>query len=271
MKKLLVLIALVVLLVPIGALAQSDANCEGGFCALTNIKNVEFASNAAELPDFLNALYMICIGLAAVIGVLQIMRAGVTWMTAAGSHEKIGDAKKLVRDTIIGLVLVLAPTIVFGIINPKILSLEIGCLEGLKKGAVDCAGNVKTPEATPGSSGPVCGDYRKKQVVPGNMVCSAKNGYSKINNDCCGDVPEGSQCCGNPYGPDNPPPSMIPNTIGTDKPEPNPACRVTYKDGNLLPDGDQAQQFCCDYQDAYGIQCTALKNPRGAGLYCSCQ
>lgn len=110
----------------------------GGFKSLTNIENVTFAGNAAELPDFLNSIYMICIGLAAVIGVLQIMRAGVTWMTAGGSHEKIGDAKNLIRDTIIGLILVLAPTIVFSIINPDILKLQI-------RGLSDLQTNLPTP------------------------------------------------------------------------------------------------------------------------------
>ena len=120
---------------PLAVFAQEEtANCVNGFCSLTNIQNVEFAGNAADLPNFLNSVYMICIGLAAAIGVLQIMRAGVTWMTAAGSHEKIGDAKNLIRDTIIGLLLVLAPTIVFSIINPDILKLEIRGLSELSPG-----------------------------------------------------------------------------------------------------------------------------------------
>lgn len=113
-----------------------------GFKSLTNIENVTFAGNAAELPDFLNSVYMICIGLAAVIGVLQIMRAGVTWMTAGGSHEKIGDAKNLIRDTIIGLILVLAPTIVFSIINPDILNLQI-------RGLSDLQTNLPSPKTEP--------------------------------------------------------------------------------------------------------------------------
>lgn len=120
----------ILLLAPAAVFAQ-----ERGFVPLTNIQNVQFAGNAASLPAFLNSIYMICIGLAAVIGVLQIMRAGVTWMTAAGSHEAIGNAKNLITQTIIGLILVLAPTIVFSIINPDILSLKIGNLEKLAPGA----------------------------------------------------------------------------------------------------------------------------------------
>lgn len=126
-KRFYLIFALLLVVMPLAAHAQSE-----GFIPLTNIQNVKFVGNqGTSLPDFLNSVYMLCIGLAAVIGVLQIMRAGVTWMTAAGSHEKIGDAKNLIRDTIIGLVLVLAPTIVFSIINPEILKLEIKGIENL--------------------------------------------------------------------------------------------------------------------------------------------
>ncbi len=128
-KRYHIFFALLLIAMPLAAFAQ-----ESGFVPLTNIENLKFAGNqGTTLPAFLNSVYMICIGLAAVIGVLQIMRAGVTWMTAAGSHEKIGEAKGLVRDTIIGLVLVLAPTIVFSIINPDILKLEIRGLEKLNR------------------------------------------------------------------------------------------------------------------------------------------
>jgi hypothetical protein len=118
-----------VLVLPTLVLAQTTGNA--GFVPLTNIPSLQFVGNETQLPEFLNSVYKICIGLAAVLGVLQIMRAGLTWMTAGGSHEKIGEARGLIRDAILGLLLVLAPTIVFSIINPDILSLRIGNLNQL--------------------------------------------------------------------------------------------------------------------------------------------
>ncbi|HEX5774468.1 MAG TPA: hypothetical protein VFY28_00685 [Candidatus Paceibacterota bacterium] len=121
-----ILLLLAVLVLPALALAQE------GFVPLTNIEAIKYVGNTNSLPDFLNSIYQVAIGLAAVIGVLQLMRAGLTWMTAGGSHEKIGQARGLIRDTLLGLLLVLAPTIVFSLINPSILNLEIGGLNELK-------------------------------------------------------------------------------------------------------------------------------------------
>lgn len=136
MKKYLYLsLTCALVLAPVLVFAQ-----ESGFVPLTNIDAVKFTGNSSDLPNFLNNIYKICIGLAAVLGVLQIMRAGLTWMTAAGSHEKLGEAKGLIRDAILGLILVLAPTIVFSIINPDILDLKIGGLDQL-----DTVQNVNSP------------------------------------------------------------------------------------------------------------------------------
>lgn len=135
--SLRVVLLLAVLVLPALALAQGP-----GFVPLTDIQAIKYVGNEGNsLPAFLNSIYKVCIGLAAVIGVLQLMRAGLTWMTAGGSHEKIGQARNLIRDTLLGLLLVLAPTIVFSIINPSILNLEIGGLSELKLPGSDSATN----------------------------------------------------------------------------------------------------------------------------------
>lgn len=113
------------LLVPALALAQQPE-----FVSLTNAPFIEGAGNASSLPDFLNNLYRICIGIAAVVAVLQIMRAGIMYMGGDSITEK-KEAKNLIALSIGGLVLVLSPVIVFSIINPDILSLKIKNLDQL--------------------------------------------------------------------------------------------------------------------------------------------
>lgn len=184
----------------------ASTNSGGGFKPLTNIQNVTFAGNAAELPDFLNSIYMICIGLAAVIGVLQIMRAGVTWMTAGGSHEKIGDAKNLIRDTIIGLILVLAPTIVFSIINPDILKLQIRGLSDLQTKLPAPATGESSTESNLNDLGQVSNgdnDAGGKTIAPPPTApgCSTTIRNSQIISDsnkdlaCCASQTNGYAVC----------------------------------------------------------------------------
>lgn len=113
---------------PAVALAADTSSL--GFVPLTSIPGIEEAGNASTLPNFLNTVYKLAIGVAAVLAVLQIVRAGIMYMGGDSVTEK-KDAKNLIALSIGGLILVLSPVVVFSIINPKILNLEIGGLNDL--------------------------------------------------------------------------------------------------------------------------------------------
>jgi hypothetical protein len=121
MKYLAFLVLLLGL--PLLALAQST-DIGSGFIPLTNIPILEQTGNSFSLDQFLNGLYKICIGIAAVLAVLQIMRAGIMYMGGDSVTEK-KEAKNLIAMAIGGLILVLSPVVVFSVINPEILSLKI--------------------------------------------------------------------------------------------------------------------------------------------------
>lgn len=124
MKYLAFLVLLLTL--PVLALAQTP-----GFIPLTNIPLLTATGNAFSLDTFLNQLYRISIGIAAVLAVLQIMRAGIMYMGGDSVTEK-KEAKNLIALSVGGLILVLSPVIVFSIINPEILTLKIGNIEKLR-------------------------------------------------------------------------------------------------------------------------------------------
>ena len=132
MKHLTALLGLIALItLPLLALAAEGTD----FVPLTNIPVLFDTGNAINTPEglsiFLNNIYKVCIGVAAVIAVLQIMRAGIMYMGGDSVTEK-KDAKNLIAMSIGGLILVLSPVIVFSIINPEILSLEIGGIKELE-------------------------------------------------------------------------------------------------------------------------------------------
>lgn len=95
-----------------------------GFVALTSIPGIQEAGNAESISILLNNLYRICIGLAAVIAVLKIIQGGVTYMLGDSITEK-KEAKHHITMAILGLVLVLSPYLVFSIIDPRILNLDV--------------------------------------------------------------------------------------------------------------------------------------------------
>jgi hypothetical protein len=82
-------------------------------------------SSSLNFITFFNNLYKICIGFAAALAFFQIVRAGITWMTAGDNTERVSQARSLITNSIFGLILVLSPVIIFSVINPNILSLQL--------------------------------------------------------------------------------------------------------------------------------------------------
>lgn len=165
------------------------------FVPLTNIPALYETGNAFSLESFLNNLYRIAIGIAAIVAVLQIMRAGIMYMGGDSVTEK-KEAKDLIALAIGGLILVLSPVVVFSVINPEILSLRIGNLEKLKTEAPSTITN-QPPDTS-------C-TYNKVQakVLSQGQTCSQGAGPNDIwlvltGNErtlCCAGITENATCC----------------------------------------------------------------------------
>ncbi|KND46882.1 MAG: hypothetical protein AB199_00420 [Parcubacteria bacterium C7867-004] len=165
-------IPLLVLALFISTPLIAGAAVDTSFVPLTqNAPFLEGLGKSSSLPLFLNNLYRICIGLAAVIAVLQIMRAGIMYMGGDSFTEK-KEAKNLIAMAIGGLILVLSPVVVFSIINPDILSLKIG-------------GLGKLDTSTTSNFGP--------SAELGDGTCSVTCAIGKIcKNKACVKAPAGS-------------------------------------------------------------------------------
>jgi len=61
-----------------------------------------------DLVVVIGMIINIILGLLGVIAVIFIVLGGFKWMTAGGSDEKIKDAKKMIGQGIVGLVIILA-------------------------------------------------------------------------------------------------------------------------------------------------------------------
>lgn len=222
MKYLLFVLSLLIL--PVVVLAE-----EYGFVPLTQVPFLTDTGNSFELSQFLNNLYRLAIGVAAVLAVLQIMRAGIMYMGGDSVTEK-KEAKNLIGLSIAGLILVLSPVVVFSIINPEILSLKIdriGELEVAEEpyntttittdteaqcrgrgGTVEDPGPpviCRVPRVTRDGTGQDqrCQDYTRQNFSPvatrGNSCAfnvTGEEGFVAIDNSCCPGITEGSICCG---------------------------------------------------------------------------
>lgn len=139
------------------AVTNTSASNQSGFTALAPIPGLTDQANTSAVNDkslanFFNNLYKYIIGMAAVLAIIMIIWSGLEIAINKDSVSKALEAKGRITQAIYGLVLVLAPVLVFSIINPSILNLSLNLPE-LKTGTptpiapIVQTGTSNTPQA----------------------------------------------------------------------------------------------------------------------------
>lgn len=77
-----------------------------------------------RVPRLLNGLYAALIALAAILAVLKIIVAGVKYMLSDVVTSK-EDAKKDIKNSLLGLLIIMATYLILNVINPNLLNLNI--------------------------------------------------------------------------------------------------------------------------------------------------
>lgn len=76
------------------------------------------------LAEYIQIFYRFTVAAVAIIAATMIMYAGISWLTAAGSSQKIGEAKERITAAISGLVLAMLSYAILNTINPQLVSLQ---------------------------------------------------------------------------------------------------------------------------------------------------
>jgi len=79
--------------------------------------NINTVKNIGEVIGFLYAFLVVISG---VLAFGMLVWAGITWLTSAGNPSKISDARDRIRNTFLGLLLVLASFLLLQILNPDL-------------------------------------------------------------------------------------------------------------------------------------------------------
>ena len=113
---------------PTPSSAAQQTSAPSGFVALAPIPGLTSGTGGVidsnTLANFFNNLYKYLIGLAAILAVIEIIRGGIE-ISTQDSVSKQGVGRHRITQAILGLILVLAPVLVFSIINPSILNLSL--------------------------------------------------------------------------------------------------------------------------------------------------
>ncbi|MBL1434141.1 hypothetical protein COB87_001020 [Candidatus Wolfebacteria bacterium] len=142
----------------------------------------------ANIGSFVNKLYQYGVGIGAILAVLVIMYGGFQYMTSEVVGNK-SEGRAAITRAILGLMLLLSPVIVFGVINQDILNLDLN-LSRLSSEGSQGGGGIILPE--PGEiDSEICSAVQwnttKFRVVRDGFFFTPKNIISPIRN---GDLPD---------------------------------------------------------------------------------
>jgi hypothetical protein len=111
----------------------SDAN-------FNKLFSVNTGAGQQDLGAFFNSAFRVALSLGAILAVMRIAWGGYKYMTTDASGEK-NDAKEILTDVVIGMLLLISIYLILFQINPCLLKLQIkGFTDGAYQGATDqCA------------------------------------------------------------------------------------------------------------------------------------
>jgi len=99
-KKIISVISLTFLILPVLVFAQNP---------LANLNSAAPSSlKGASLPEMIGNIIITVISLLGIIMVVYIIYGGFLWTTAGGDSSKVQKAKDIIKNSIIGVIIVLA-------------------------------------------------------------------------------------------------------------------------------------------------------------------
>lgn len=104
-------VVLAVLLLPAASVFSEVGDEQGGDPLKLNL-GVKYASSTGlgnrDVRTTISDIIKVALGLLGIVALVIILIAGFKWMTASGNEEKVGEAKKMMLQGVIGLAIVFA-------------------------------------------------------------------------------------------------------------------------------------------------------------------
>ena len=123
MKKPLPLIIVIAAIVFIGFTGIAHAKMEyqllGPFPGFFNVKETP------TLPDMILAIYQFGIWTVGIAGLFMLTVGGFWYMTSAGNNATAETAKKIIADSLLGIIAALSAYLIMYVINPDLTKIDI--------------------------------------------------------------------------------------------------------------------------------------------------
>ena len=87
-------------------------NESSGLNAAANVAGFDVSAEATPLESIIGTVINLILSFVGVLLFVLLIYGGFTWMTAQGNQEKVNKAKKIVTNSIIGLVITLSAYVI---------------------------------------------------------------------------------------------------------------------------------------------------------------
>lgn len=149
--------------------------------------NIPFVNGNLTVEEYINAVYLLSISIAAVLAVLKITIAGVKYIMSDVVTSK-QDAKKDIQGALFGLVIVLAAVVILNTINPQLTYFDV-----LRTGYTGEAPDANPANAYARATQTVTGDCDSGSRVPTYRIVQTPNGTRAVLDGCVERLPNLNQ------------------------------------------------------------------------------
>ncbi|MEI9966467.1 MAG: hypothetical protein WDN67_02305 [Candidatus Moraniibacteriota bacterium] len=125
----------------------------------TPLENIPFLESTGDFSAYFKGVYQLALVLIVLSAIFMLTVGGFMYLTSAGNTSSVSSAKKVLRDSLLGLVLALAAVLILNIINPDLTNLSIQSLSPVSLGG----GGTGSDGGGGGSSGGGSGSFAAKE------------------------------------------------------------------------------------------------------------
>lgn len=107
-------------------------NADSAFAAYSLLEKVPW--EGTTFPEYVVGFYKFAVAFVAIAALLMMTIGGFYYIASAGNQAQAGTAKTIVKDALLGLIVVLVTWLILNTINPKLLEIKSSMSE-LQQGA----------------------------------------------------------------------------------------------------------------------------------------
>jgi hypothetical protein len=122
---------------------------------MESMPGVGKAGDSATFPQYITGVYSFAMAFAAISALLMVTIGGFYYIVSAGNQAQAGTAKTIIKDALLGLVVVFVTWLILNQINPDLIKAtpDLSTIQSAAKSTTKPAGNIQQSTTVVGSNG----------------------------------------------------------------------------------------------------------------------